>query len=100
MKREDLSDDELFDGYGPRTFDGEVVAAPRVLGDRPTGQRTVHLACDTHPAWMGCGLDRPDCVGFMATTEAVDFMTDDKVVFRVRDRRRLSYPRLRPDEQG
>ncbi len=74
----------------PKVIDGEVVDAPRVLSDKPATAQA--LRCDTHPEWLDCGLDRPDCVPFIAATEPVDGP------HRFRDRRRLSYPRLRAGE--
>ncbi len=78
-----------------RTIDDEVVSS-RAISDRP-GAR-VDLACDTHPAWLDCGLGRPDCVGYMVTVDPPDY-SSDVVTFRFRDRRRLSYPRLTADER-
>lgn len=76
---------------GDRTIDGEVVSS-RAISDRPAAR--VALACDTHPAWMGCGQERPGCVPYMVSPEP------ESEGFKVVDRRRLSYPRLTAEERG
>lgn len=74
-------------------IDGELVDAPRSLAAEPARPRP-ELRCDTHPDWLDCQLSRPDCVPFasMPTRPA------PAGGFNVTDRRRLSYPRLRPGE--
>jgi len=88
----------MADQFPPhKVIDGEVVAAPHVLSDKPPDNRMVQIRCDTHPEWMDCGLDRPDCIGYATSCEGFS-LDSDVVTFRIRDRRRLSYPRLRPEE--
>jgi len=77
-----------------KVIDGEVVDAPRVLSAEPSTGRA-ELRCDTHPDWMDCQLSMPACVAFSGTATTTQ---PDGAAFRVTDRRRLSYPRLRPHE--
>jgi hypothetical protein len=74
-------------------IEGEVVDAPLVLAAGPAVP--VRLCCDTHPAWMNCGIDQPACVTYNAPGDDVDdrTWTQRATTFRVVDRRRLSYPR-------
>lgn len=78
-----------------KIIDGEVVAAPRVLGAEPASGKVI-LRCDTHPDWMDCQLSTPTCIAFSETIRA----RPADVAFQFTDRRRLSYPRLRPGEHS
>jgi hypothetical protein len=73
---------------GHEVIDGEVVAAPHIIGAEPAGPRPT-IRCDTHPEWMDCQLATNTCVPFQASAAATTHGS-----FRFVDRRRLSYPRL------